>query len=451
MVSTDKMALFLDPGYGKTVITLSALVALKMRTLIVAPLDVIYRVWPNEIAKWDHTNKIKWTILHGPNKDVNFRQNAGIYLINPEGLRWLVQRIRVLKRWPFRILVVDESTIFKSPTSKRFTEHLGPMISNFERRYILTGTPIPRSYIDLWSQFYILDQGKRLTNEFYHYRNKYFYESKYGWGWELFPGSEEKIQEAVADVTERVQSTTCFGEPEVRFNDIKVKLPPNARAWYQEMAKELVIEFDDGKVASAANAAVKSNKLQCISNGFIYISEMSLKTGKNEVVETKNLHTAKVDALESIITELNGNPILVGYHYKQDLILLRERFPKAPAFGGGASQAEKIKIEKEWNAGNIPVLLAQITATSKGLNLQHGGYHLALFSLIWNFETYDQFLKRIARQGQKSSVVTVHRLIAEHTVDDLIVARLADRKQTSDQFLKAIYDHAHRSVSSDWA
>lgn len=448
-ILTEKcMALFMDPGCGKTAVILSTLAQLKgQKTLLIAPLEVIHRVWPNEIRKWDISQDLTYTIMHGPDKQARFMDDVDLYLINPEGLSWLLKAIKTQRRWPFSILVIDESTIFKNHKSQRFAQNLVPMLPNFKRRYILSGTPVTKTYLDLWSQLFIIDLGRRLETTWYKYRAKYFYQADYsGFKWDLFPGFDEKIKNLIRDVAIHVSATDHLDLPDIVLNDVRVELTREAKASYKQMAKDLLLKFDDGLIVSAANAAVNTGKLQCIANGFLYLSEMDPNTGANKITGVKPLHTAKLDALESLVNELNGSPILIGYHYKQDLANLLSRFPGTPFFGSGATMEQKLKIENDWNAGNIPVLFAQIHSTARGLNLQQSGYHLAFYSLTWNWEDADQFVKRVARQGQKASRVFVHRFIANGTVDEIIVQTLDNRKAQSDDFLGALKHHLLESI-----
>lgn len=440
------LALFQDPGLGKTVQILTILKELKLRALIIAPLDVIYRTWLKEIAKWDHTAGIKWAILHGPNKVQNFGKDAGIYLINPEGIKWLQGVVKTTKRWPFRVLVVDESTQFKNPQSKKF-ESLAGMVNNFDRRYILSGTPTTSKYLDIWSQYYLLDRGSRLFDNFYAYRNAFFYKSDYmGFKYDLFPNAKDRIHDLVKDITIYIAGNDHLDLPEIVINDIEIRLPTIARNAYRDMARELAVEFDDGFIATAANAAVKTQRLQCISNGFLYSSAKNPLTGKVERTGTKDIHDEKINALTSLVNELNGNPLLVGFHYQQDLVKLLRAFPGTPYFGSGKTQEEKIEIERDWNSGKIPLLFAQIHSTARGLNLQESGYNIAFYSMTWSFEDYDQFIKRIARQGQASKRVFVHRFIGHNTIDKVILETLGNRRNQLDEFFNTIKLHIKESA-----
>jgi SNF2 family DNA or RNA helicase len=444
MIEEPCLAILMDPGLGKTSVCLTVIKRLQLRTLVVAPLDVIYRVWPREIQKWDHTQNIKYTVLHGPEKQQSVRRKAGVYIVNPAGLKWLHNYCKKNRYFPFDILIIDESTDFKNHKAKSFEAYLAPMLRAFKRRYILSGTPIAKEYLDLWSQYYILDLGARLGDNYYHYRRKFFYPTdRKQYNWTVFPGYEEKIQKLVADITIRVSGKDNLELPDVFYNKIEIPFTAKAQKAYREMAKSLLVKFETGTIATAANAAVKSNKLQCISNGFLYITEKYVENGKvkTRLLSTETIHTSKLDALSNIVAELNGNPLLVGYHYKHDLKMLLERFPDTPYYGSDINQKQKLTIERKWNDGDYPLLFAQIHSTAKGLNLQESGYHIFFYSLTWTWIDFEQFIKRIARQGQKSNRVIVHVPMMQKSIDNLIWDRLQQREVQSDEFLSAFVKH----------
>jgi superfamily II DNA or RNA helicase len=158
-------ALFLDPGLGKTSITLAAikmLIARKLvgKVLIVAPLRVCYSVWPREVDKWEDFNHLRIEVLHGADKEEALNRDADIYVINPEGLDWLLQTkktkvispktgkvttkievdLRRFRKFGFDTLVIDELTKFKHTTSGRF-KALKLVHKTFGRRWGLTGSP----------------------------------------------------------------------------------------------------------------------------------------------------------------------------------------------------------------------------------------------------------------------------------------------------------------------
>jgi len=414
-------AFFLDPGLGKTSILLAIIKMLKKeglidKALIIAPLRVVYSVWPKEIEKWSDFSGLSYEILHGKDKERAYARDADIYLVNPEGLSWLFGH-KDFKKRGFGLLGIDESTKFKSTSSLRF-KILKNQLDYFARRYILTGTPTPNGYMDLFGQIYLLDQGAALGRYITHYRNRFFYPSGFqGYDWKLQKGAEKQIQDAVRPIALRMDAADYLELPEIIVNDIYVDLPPEAREVYKEMEDELVAALEGNDIV-AVSAAVASAKCSQMANGGIY----------DEHGVAYRIHDEKSEALSSLIEELNGSPALVAYEYNHDLIRLRGVLGKdVPFIGGGVTPKRSAALERMWNAGELPVLLGQPASIAHGLNLQNAGNHVVWHSLTWNFEYYDQFNRRVFRQGNQHKHVFIHRIIARDTVDEIKIQAMNNK------------------------
>ena len=183
----------------------------------------------------------------------------------------------------------------------------------------------------------------------------------------------------------------------------------------------------------ASNAAVASGKCRQIANGGIYH-----EGGK----EATDLHEAKLDAVEEIIESLQGKPALVAYEYAHDLERLRVRFGReVPFIGGGVTPKRFREIEAAWNRGELPVLFAQPQSVAHGLNLQGTEGAVIWHSLMYDLELYEQFIRRVWRQGQKHKVI-VHHIVAEKTVDEAIMLALKKKDRTQQALLGALKDYA---------
>jgi SNF2 family DNA or RNA helicase len=255
MVSMGAAGLFLDPGLGKTSTTLGAFNILQKqgyvtRMLVIAPMRVCYNVWPNEVMKWEQFGHLKVNVLHGKGKEEALNDPADIYVINPEGLPWLAERDR-LKRIKPEMLVVDESTKFKNGSSKRF-KLLKKMLNQFDRRYILTGTPTSQGLEDLFGQIYILDGGNALGQYITHYRRKYFYQTGYGgYSYEPREGAADEIAEKIAPFTLRLKAEDYLELPELVYNEVVVDLPQDVRLMYQELEREFIATIHEEEIPSA--------------------------------------------------------------------------------------------------------------------------------------------------------------------------------------------------------
>lgn len=435
--------LFLDPGLGKTSITLAATSVLRGQQvikgiLIIAPRRPMYLVWPKERDKWTDFNHLDLVILHGKGKEERLRSKSDVYMINPEGLRWLFRTLGSdPSRWPFDTLAIDESTKFKNTRTQRFKELKGHLTS-FRRRYILTGSPAPNGLEDLFGQMYVLDQGRSLGRYITHYRNEFFNSGGYGgYTHYLKEGADELIYDRIAPLVLRMDEKDYLQLPPLIIAEPRVvELPPEARAAYDHLEEHFKLDLADGTVR-AANAAAASGKLRQLANGGIYNDAVP---GLNRL--TTVIHHEKDEALVDLLEELEGQPTLVAYEFNHDLARVKlalkaAGFGDVPHVGGGVSDKTADQIERDWNDGKLPVLLGQPQSISHGLNLQGKGRALIWYALTWNLEDHDQFIKRIHRKGQKKRVF-VHYIVAKDTIDEVMMTALKRKTRTQRALLDAL-------------
>lgn len=418
-------ALLLDPGLGKTSVSLAAFSFLMkrkvaFRALVIAPLRVCHQVWPAEAAEWKDFAHLKVVVLHGTKKEQLLQEEADIFCINPEGLPWLLDRSpKEWKKLGFDTLIIDELSKFKSPKGVRF-KMLKKVLSTFARRWGLTGSPAANGLMDLFGQCYILDEGASLGRYISHYRMLYFNNpDKQGWKWVPRAGAKELIYDKIKPLALRMAAEDYLELPEINDLWTSLDLPPKARKIYDLLEDDLIAKIDEGIVV-AANAAAAGSKLWQICNGGLYVDEDILAVIGGESKGRKELviHDVKTDWLEELINELNGTPLLVGYQFEHDLHRLQERFGKAVPRLGVNSRLDKL-TEDAWNRDELPLLVAQQDAIAHGLNLQRGSAaHLAHYSMTYNYETYDQLLKRIRRQGSKAKRVFRHHAIIKDSTDE---------------------------------
>ena len=433
-VGQGAAGLFLDPGLGKTSIMLATYKVLRKmgmakRMLIIAPLRPAQMTWPDEIRKWADFNGLSYRVLHGQEREMD---DSDIHIINPEGLEWLFAPWHRLAKgkappWPWDMLVVDESTRFKHSNTKRF-KLLVPHLHRFRRRYILTGSPAPNGLMDLFGQIQLLDGGAALGQYITHFRNSYFNPTGYGgYHWVIKEGAAELIYEKLKPLVMRLSAEDYLDLPPLIMNTVKVTLPPAARKAYTTMEDLLIAQLKDDTVV-AANTVAATGKCRQIANGGIY------HEGGEEWTD---IHEAKVEAVSEIVEELGGKPVLIAYEFAHDLSRLQRAFPGAPHIGGGVAASRFAAIQHGWNRGDIPVLLAQPQSVAHGLNLQGTAATIIWHSLTWNLEDYEQFIRRVWRQGQKEKVI-VHHIVAENTIDEVVLDRIQSKDRTQKALLTAL-------------
>lgn len=459
-VRRANMAFFLDPGMGKTSIFLRILVNLiRMKrakaALVVAPLRPCYTVWPNEVKKWSFARGLRVRVLHGPNKLWELSQPADIYVINPEGLNWLFKvALKGKRNWPFDVLAVDESGKFKNPSSARL-KILKPRLGRFARRYVFNGTPAPNSLMDLWGQFLLVDQGVKFGSTINDYRLQYFSRGGYmGKKWEIASDKhKDYIYRRAAHMCLVMEAKDYLDMPELKFVERRVQLPTQARLHYQQVEQELfTLIAEDG--IEIKNSAVATGACRQITSGALYYPQPEdappIPQSRRQFYR---LHDAKTEGLIELIDELQGKPLLVAYDFQHELIRIREAVKKAFRYniahiGSGVSMREGATIEAAWNKGQIRVLAGHPGSISHGLNLQEGpGSDICWFTQTWDLEQYLQYMQRIWRQGHKGRCVRIHHLIAEGTIDEVMMARIGE-KAKSQSDLKAMLQH-YRKIKLD--
>ncbi len=428
IIKNPTAAVFLEMGLGKSVIALTAILELCLerfeisRVLVIAPLRVARDTWPAEIQKWDHLKNLTYSVAVGTANErrAALRQKTFVHIINRENVQWLIEDSGI--PWQYDMVVIDELSSFKSHQSKRF-KSLMKARPGVRRMVGLTGTPSSNGLMDLWSEFRVLDMGKRLGRFITHYREQFFEPDRRN-GMQVFSykpraGAEREIYRRIGDITISMRSADYLKMPECVMNTVPVKLDSTEYEVYEEMESKMVTELD-GVEIDAVNAAALTGKLCQLANGAIYTPDGN----------TVFFHERKLDALEDLIEGANGKPVLVAYWYKHDLARIQERFK--------VRELKSSKDITDWNAGKIPVAVIHPASSGHGLNLQAGGSTLIWFGLTWSLELYQQTNARLWRQGQQAETVVIHHIITRGTVDEDVMQSLSEKDRSQAGLMRAV-------------
>lgn len=439
MVSRPAAGLFLDPGLGKTACTYLCFDILRelgyVKSLLVVTLKrPAYRVWPKEIEKWGF--KLTNTVLHGDGRR-DLLKKVDVQIINYDSLGWLLREAKAHKlRWD--MLALDESSMFRNPRSLRF-KLIKQLMRLTKRRYILTGTPTPKSLMNLWAQIYALDGGHALGKLFTAFRSRYFEKdlsSPYPRYYPADAVAEKQIYRAVKDLVIRFDDSEVDMPKQVdRYHEIE--LPPKVRRIYDDMERDLFAMIG-GSSTYAKNVGVATQKLRQIANGGLYI-------GEGDERRTKRLHDEKTETVLELLEELDGQATLVAFEFRHDRDRLLQALGKSTAYIDGTVNIKRSnEIEDAWNRGEIERLLVNPASVAFGLNLQETGRALIWHSLTWNYEHYDQLIRRIKRQGQKAKRIFVHHVVAKDTVDEAIIRSMSAKAMTQNSLFKALKSYMYR-------
>ncbi len=419
------VGLYAEVGRGKSSITLTLLEELManieiQKPLIVAPKRVASNTWKNEINKWDHTKHLKLSRIIGTEKQriQALIATADVYTVSRDNIAWLVSYCaRILKRWPFDMLILDESSNFRNRDAQRY-KAVRKVIPRIKRQIHLTGTPFTKSLEGVWAQMYLLDQGERLGKTLTGFRDQYMTKNYNGFGYTARPGATEQVAELIKDLCMSIKNSDFDDVPE-RI-DITEYVELDNMAAYEDFKKTEVLPISEEVEITPVNAGALYNKLLQFSNGAVYDAD-----GKYHVVDN-----TKLDTLVEEVEALNGQPVFIAYMFQSDLDRMRKVFP------------EMVKLETDeqidaFNRGEIKILVSHPAANAYGLNLQEACNHMLWFGLPWDLELYIQFLGRIHRQGQKNKVIN-KRLIGKGTVEEIVLARLEEREYDQNKLMDAL-------------
>lgn len=429
IVENTHYGLFLDMGLGKTASTLYALDELMFnrfevqKVLIVAPPKVAESTWQDDISKFSDFKDFRVHTLTGTPKQREklLEEESGLFIIGDTLVSWLCRKYNY--SLPFDMLVIDESSRFKSPQTQKF-KALRKARSSFSRIVILTGTPSPNSLEELWPQLYLLDGGERLGKTLTQYRNAYFKPNRTN-GHVVFDyriQSEEArqtIYRKIDTICMSLEAKDYLTMPDRIDNVIALDMPQDVKKRYAELKRDMVLELD-GEDITAVNAAAVSNKLLQMANGCLYTDEK----------ETIRLHDVKIEALQDIVDCNPGKPVLVFYSFLSDKERILESFPNAKVLQGK-------KDMQDWNDGKIEMLIAHPASCSYGLNLQYGGNIVIWYGLTWSLEQYLQANARLYRQGQKETVVINH-LVMKGTIDEQVMKALQRKEVGQRELIEAL-------------
>ncbi|MDY2662829.1 DEAD/DEAH box helicase [Bariatricus massiliensis] len=434
IIDTKKVGIWQDMGLGKTVTTLTAVKELKYdrfqvrKVLVIAPKKVAEGTWAKEKDKWDHTKMLRISsVLGSQAKRIRaLNTPADIYVINRENVVWLVDYYR--NSWPFDMVVVDESSSFKSHKAKRF-KALASIGAHIERLVELTGTPSPNGLDDLWSQIYLLDGGERLGRKYTQFRERYFDPGERGqnviYNYKAKPGSEDSILEKISDICISMKAEDYLQLPDVTYHEIPVVLDDKASKAYHELERKMVLELPEAEDdISVTSAAALSNKLLQLGNGAIY----------DEGHEAHEVHGCKIEAFLELIESLQGKPALVFYNFQHDRARIQKALEKSRL---RVRELKTTQDEDAWNNHEVDILLTHPASSAYGLNLQQGGNHVIWFGLTWNYELYTQANKRLHRQGQKEKVI-VHHLICTGTRDEDVMEALKRKEDVQEWVMQSL-------------
>lgn len=422
MVHTQQVAAFVNPGYGKTIVALTALIDVSMpRTLVVAPARVAQRVWQEEAAAWEHTKDLRINHIAGTpaQRTIRLAHRSDIDVISYDLFDWLTETVDLNTR--YGAIVFDELSKMKTPGSKRF-KRMRYRSMQIPIRFGLTGNPVGNHYLDLWGEMFAVAGDKPLGPSKVQYAMQYFTAipiDEHVKIWSINHGAPEIIQSRIVPWSFSIGIEDAPPLPPLHVNKIAVDLPKSAQRISEELGKDMRSWLSSGTELLALSSSARAMKCRQITGGAVYLEDGSWE----------EVHSEKLDAMQDVVEELQGSPALVFYWYKHEKQRILKKFP----------QAKEISDENvdAWNRGEIELLLCHPASAGHGLNLQFGGSNIIWYTLPWSYEMWLQSNRRLVRPGQKSPTVMAHVLMAGD-VDDAVLQCLKLKQEANDLTILAV-------------
>jgi len=441
----ENYAYFMEMGTGKSKVLIDNMSMLydhgKINgALILAPKGV-YRNWqrqeipthlPNHIedftVAWTPTpNKLEKELLDSILKDPK-DLTLDIFLMNIEALH-TTKGARFAERFlngHRALVVIDESTTIKNPKAIR-TKNALKLSTLAKYRRILTGSPVTRDPIDLFSQCEFLDPAILGHASYYSFKNRYTVQVRTNVGTHVFNKvvgykNLDELSHLLTPYSYRVLKEDCLDLPEKIYTKRQVDLTPEQHKAYKEMKEIALTFFEDGSVLTASTVMTQLLRLHQISCGHLV----------TESGETKVFKNNRITELMSILEEVDGK-VIIWANYRQDIRTIYDTISKkygketVATYYGDTPDEERQGIVQKFQDkdSSLRYFVGNQQTAGYGLTLTAAST-VVYYSNNYDLEKRIQSEDRAHRIGQKSNVTYID-LIAEKTVDERIVKALRNK------------------------
>ena len=419
----DSAILIAPTGTGKTVVALSAIQERlyaqgNKRAIVVAPPKVINN-WPIEAVKWGIT--LKLALLTGAPAEraamVNDQTN-NVLIVSLNNLNSLLALDHGCD-----LILIDE---LSKATGKQTSKLKNKPADTITTRWAMTATPVSESFENLYAMCRVIDGGKALGRSKQSYLTKYFYPTDYKqYNWALQAGADKLIMDKVQHLIHVIDYKKEEFMAPIIVEDYLFKLPAATLKRYDMMRKDMMVDLDDTAIV-AANAAVMTSKLRQMASGFAI----------NEDGMAIDYDNFRAEAMGKWIEELDWKSAIILYEYNHQRTQIQRVLGDMDilftAVYGGSDSEGSIAAFKDHS---VQILVAQQSTLSHGIEgLQHVCSDLLFFQPCWSKDINEQAQGRIHRQGQKEQVRVTY-LVAENTIDEVVLARLENKSQHMDAFM----------------
>lgn len=435
----DRVLDLSDPGTGKTRPALGAYVERLnksgKRCLVLATKSILQSAWGDDIDKF--FPGLRYDIAYASNrKKMVFGSTADVIITNHDAVRWFRDNVKPAFWKDFDTILVDESTAFKNHTSQR-SKAIYNIAKAMEYREVLTGTPNPKSILDVWHQAKIVDDGERLGRSYWKFRSAVCEPVQVGPSpdmleWRDKPGSEYVVFDLLSDITIRHKFEECTDIPKNKVTEYFITLSPKLQKHYNEMRDLAATMLKDGTLVHGINAAAVHQKLMQITSGAVYTGFVN--PGDKEDQNMSFIDDGRAELVMDLIEERESCVVAFNWRHQRRQLeaAAQKRDMKYAVIDGTVKDADRRRAVEQFQAGEIRAIFAHPQSAGHGLTLTRGTTTIWT-SPTYNAEHYKQFNHRIYRAGQTRKTETIH-IIARDTIDEKVFSKL-DSKLSSMQLL----------------
>ncbi len=422
-----------DPGTGKTFTEIYDFAHRRMggggRALVVGGKSILQSAWGDEIDR--AAPGMLYGVATANNREQPFLDSSlDVVITNPAALKQVAHNA---PKWlkGFDTFILDESTCVKNPQTQTF-KAARQIARQMSWRRCLSGTPNPNTVLDFWAQAYLLDNGERLSNSYWKFRNVVCTPTQIGPDprhieWVDKEGVETAIFDLLSDISIRHK---LEGVPENRKSHYHFKLPRHARKIYDDMVKHAIAELAPGTEVTAVHAASLMQKLLQIAAGAVYVGEAY------SVIDD-----GRVEMVMELLEERAHSLVLFQWRHQREMLaaaMAKRGWPYA-VIDGETPDHERPAIVRDFQAGRYKAILAHPKSAGHGLTLTTGKTTIWV-SPTWSSELFTQANARIHRKGQTDRTETI-MISAEDTVDKEVYERLGGKLQAMELIL-SLMEHA---------
>ena len=447
-----EFGLFMEMGTGKSKVLIDNMGMLYQAgqidfALVLAPKGV-YRNWvtkeiPEHMSEDVPHRVIRWVASPNKKQQAEMRSvkdkfdGLTIFVMNVESFSSL--KGKQAGEWMGRalgakgLIAIDESTTIKNHKAKR-TKALIKIASGFKYRRLLTGSPITKSPMDIYSQCEFLRPGLLGYDSYYAFQGRYAVVQRKTMGQHAFQQivgfrNLDELTNKIDTFSYRVLKQDCLDLPDKIYTVRYVGLTKEQRDMYNSVRQHAMVMLDNGEMSTAPAVITQMLRLQQIMSGHL----------KTDDGETIYFPSQRLDALEEIINEHDGKAIIWS-RFRHDIQsitdMLNAKFGEgcAAAYYGDTSDDERNRIVQDFQQSDrLKYFVGNPATAGYGLTLTEANL-VVYYANDFNLETRSQSEDRAHRIGQKNNVTYVD-LISEGTIDEKIVKSLQSKIDISAKVL----------------